>query len=322
MPKASKRATTSLSIRRARACAAEACAVSAPSCSPIGRCVWRRTTRPRACWRKASQEFGLDRLPWTKALRQWRDRVMFLRGAEGEEWPDLSDSALAATAKEWLAAAFAGKTTLADLGADALTETVHGLLPWTLRRRLDAEAPTHFAAPSGSSVPIDYTEEGTEACDPRAGTVRPRPPPDHRRRPRPADHRTAVAGASAGAGDARSAGLLAWQLCRGQSRDARPLSTSPLARRPSQRTRDAPRQAARQLKSTFRKSKSGFRPKMRPTKMLEPFLFPQELKLLPISSGWLRLRWPGGRPASARASVERPASSSNPAASKSASLRR
>jgi ATP-dependent helicase HrpB len=30
-----------------------------------------------------------------------------------------------------------------------------------LRRRLDAEAPTHFAAPSGSSVPIDYeAEEG------------------------------------------------------------------------------------------------------------------------------------------------------------------
>ncbi len=103
---------------------------------------------------------GMDRLPWTKALRQWRDRVMFLRRAEGEEWPDLSDSALAATAKEWLAAAFAGKTTLADLGADALTEAVHGLLPWTLRRRLEDEAPTHFAAPSGSSVPIDYTEEG------------------------------------------------------------------------------------------------------------------------------------------------------------------
>jgi len=30
-----------------------------------------------------------------------------------------------------------------------------------LRRRLDAEAPTHFDAPSGSSVPIDYeTAEG------------------------------------------------------------------------------------------------------------------------------------------------------------------
>ena len=38
---------------------------------------------------------GIDKLPWTKALTQWRDRVMFLRRAEGDEWPDLSDAALA-----------------------------------------------------------------------------------------------------------------------------------------------------------------------------------------------------------------------------------
>src|SRR4029078_6420226 len=31
-----------------------------------------------------------------------------------------------------------------------------GRLPWHLKRRLDAEAPTQFTAPSGSSVPIDY----------------------------------------------------------------------------------------------------------------------------------------------------------------------
>jgi ATP-dependent helicase HrpB len=29
---------------------------------------------------------GLDRLPWTKALRQWRDRVLFLHAAPGDEW--------------------------------------------------------------------------------------------------------------------------------------------------------------------------------------------------------------------------------------------
>ena len=34
---------------------------------------------------------GLDKLPWSKSLKQWRDRVMFLRKAEGESWPDLSD---------------------------------------------------------------------------------------------------------------------------------------------------------------------------------------------------------------------------------------
>jgi ATP-dependent helicase HrpB len=104
-------------------------------------------------------KLGIDRLPWTKALRQWRDRVNFLRRAEGDEWPDLSDPALAATAGEWLAAALAGKTALSALGADELAEAVQELLPWNLRRRLDAEAPTHFAAPSGSSVPIDYAAE-------------------------------------------------------------------------------------------------------------------------------------------------------------------
>ena len=35
---------------------------------------------------------GVAKLPWTKALTQWRDRVMFLRKAEGDEWPDLSDA--------------------------------------------------------------------------------------------------------------------------------------------------------------------------------------------------------------------------------------
>jgi ATP-dependent helicase HrpB len=103
---------------------------------------------------------GIERLPWSKPLEQWRDRVMFLRAAEGEEWPDLSDAALAATAADWLAPALAGKTALAEIAADDVAQTLHTLLPWALRRRLDAEAPTHFAAPSGSSVPIDYQAEG------------------------------------------------------------------------------------------------------------------------------------------------------------------
>jgi len=98
---------------------------------------------------------GIDRLPWSKALLQWRDRVLFLRRAEGDAWPDLSDAALAA-APDWLAAALAGKTALGELTAEELSHAIHASIPWNLRRRLEAEAPTHFAAPSGSSVPIDY----------------------------------------------------------------------------------------------------------------------------------------------------------------------
>jgi len=105
---------------------------------------------------QGAARLGIERLPWTKPLRQWRDRVMFLRRAEGDEWPDLSDAALAATAVDWLAPALAGKTALGELASDDLAHALQGLLPWTLRRRLDAEAPTHFTAPSGSAVPIDY----------------------------------------------------------------------------------------------------------------------------------------------------------------------
>ena len=104
---------------------------------------------------------GLDRLPWTKALRQWRDRVLFLRRAEGAEWPDISDTGLAATAETWLAPLLTDKTALGAFTAMDFEPALHNLLPYNLRRRLEAEAPTHFHAPSGSRVPIDYeAEEG------------------------------------------------------------------------------------------------------------------------------------------------------------------
>ncbi len=103
---------------------------------------------------------GIGRLPWTKALKQWRDRVMFLRASEGDGWPDLSDAALAKTARDWLAARLTDKIALGELTADEFEAALHNLLPWPLRRRLDAEAPTHFAAPTGSRVPIDYEAEG------------------------------------------------------------------------------------------------------------------------------------------------------------------
>ena len=99
---------------------------------------------------------GVERLPWTTSLRQWRDRVMFLRRTQGEEWPDLSDDTLAATAVDWLAPALAGKTALGDFTGGEFTQALQALLPWGLRRRLEAEAPSHFSAPSGSAVPIDY----------------------------------------------------------------------------------------------------------------------------------------------------------------------
>ena len=102
---------------------------------------------------------GPERLPWSKGLRQWRDRVMFLRRAEDETWPDLSDAALASD-PQWLAPFLIGKARLDEIGPDDLSAALRTKLPFALARRLDEEAPTHFLAPTGTAAPIDYTAEG------------------------------------------------------------------------------------------------------------------------------------------------------------------
>jgi ATP-dependent helicase HrpB len=102
---------------------------------------------------------GLDRLPWSKSLKQWRDRVMFLRKAEGDSWPDLADDALAAQREAWLVPILYDKTSLKELSAGDLSDALMTLLPWELRARLEREAPTHFEAPTGTLLAIDYEAE-------------------------------------------------------------------------------------------------------------------------------------------------------------------
>jgi ATP-dependent helicase HrpB len=103
---------------------------------------------------------GLSRLPWTKAQLQLRDRVAFLRAAGGADWPDLSDAALGPSIESWLAPFLTGKTRLTDIGADDLGQALETLLPWSLKQRLEAEAPTHFEAPTGNRHAIDYEGAG------------------------------------------------------------------------------------------------------------------------------------------------------------------
>ena len=201
-----------------------------------------------ACSPKASRGSASTGCRGRKSLQQWRDRVMFLRRAEGDEWPDLSDAALAASAAEWLAPLLDGKTALSQIGADELVDRAAArCCRGTCKRRLDAEAPTHFAAPSGSSVPIDYEAEEGPKLSIRVqelfGLDR---HPSDRRRQGAAGGRAAVAGAPAGAGDARPAGLLARLLRGGEGRDARPLSAPSLAGRSAaaRRPRAAPSRAA------------------------------------------------------------------------------
>lgn len=109
---------------------------------------------------KGVASLGVARWPISKATKQWRDRVMFLRQTDSD-WPDLSDAHLENTASEWLAPFLNGKTSLAQIDAGLMFEALSSLLDWQMQKRLDEDAPTHFVAPTGNAHPIDYeAEEG------------------------------------------------------------------------------------------------------------------------------------------------------------------
>ncbi|MGI4879521.1 MAG: ATP-dependent helicase HrpB [Janthinobacterium lividum] len=101
---------------------------------------------------------GVATLPWTEAATALRQRVAFLRAARHPALPDFGDDALLA-APDWLLPVLAGRRRLDDLDPGALAEALAGLLDWPQRRLLDADAPTRFDTPAGSSHAIDYAAD-------------------------------------------------------------------------------------------------------------------------------------------------------------------
>ena len=113
---------------------------------------------------------GLANVPFGPAARTLRQRIAFLRRLD-EAWPDLSDEALIARADEWLAPLLPGVRSLAALKPAALDDALRALIPWDRQRRLEAEAPARWAAPSGNSFEIDYAAEGGPRVEVRVQEV-------------------------------------------------------------------------------------------------------------------------------------------------------
>ncbi len=102
------------------------------------------------------RQLGLGALPWSDDLGKWRERIAFLRRLD-ESWPDLSDEALLGSLDQWLAPFLEGVSRRDHLGRIELASAFKALVPWDRQRQVDALAPTHIEAPSGSHVPVDYS---------------------------------------------------------------------------------------------------------------------------------------------------------------------
>ena len=97
---------------------------------------------------------GIACLPWSDAARRLRERLAFMHRHDAS-WPDVSDAALADSLDDWLAPHLGG---VRRLSAIDVVQALGSRLDWQQRRALDDLAPTHVEVPTGSRIPIDYSD--------------------------------------------------------------------------------------------------------------------------------------------------------------------
>jgi ATP-dependent helicase HrpB len=118
------------------------------------------TERLRGALLDGVRQVGVEHLPWSDEQKRLRARIAFLQASAAAAWPDLSDRALAASLEDWLGPFVSGKRAIGEIAEGDLAAALDAMLSWDQRRRLDSEAPSHFVAPTGSRLPIDYLAEG------------------------------------------------------------------------------------------------------------------------------------------------------------------
>lgn len=105
----------------------------------------------------AIERSALQLLPWREGAQRLRERLAFLH-AHDTSWPDVSDQTLLATLDEWLTPHLHGMRRASDLAALDLVALLLGRLSWQQRAALDSLAPSHLEVPTGSRLPLDYSD--------------------------------------------------------------------------------------------------------------------------------------------------------------------
>lgn len=102
---------------------------------------------------------GLEALIWSPSALSLRHRLQSLHHhAPNESFGDFSDEALLASLETWLAPHLTTQSSFRDCESLDLYAILSSLLSWEQMKRLDTLFPTHFIAPTGSTVALDYAD--------------------------------------------------------------------------------------------------------------------------------------------------------------------
>lgn len=103
---------------------------------------------------------GISSLPWSKDLRQWQARVQMLRQitAFQNEFPNVSDDALAISIEQWLAPYLTGLKKLTQITQEIMKKALHNTLDWSQQKKLDLLMPLTITVASGSNIKLDFQQ--------------------------------------------------------------------------------------------------------------------------------------------------------------------
>jgi ATP-dependent helicase HrpB len=114
----------------------------------------------------AARRYGLTMLPWSDSAKRLRERIRFL-SLHDSSWPDVSDPGLLSSLFGHLVPQLVGLRSRNELRRIDLHAALLDLLTWEQRSRVESLAPTHYVAPSGSRIPIDYGDPEAPAVNVR-----------------------------------------------------------------------------------------------------------------------------------------------------------
>ncbi len=102
---------------------------------------------------------GLESLGWGEPVRALKRRLIaYRRHCPQRCGGDFTDEALLATLEEWLLPHLGNQRSLEECKTLDWETILLSQLPWELQRELDTLFPSHFTAPTGSRIGIDYSD--------------------------------------------------------------------------------------------------------------------------------------------------------------------
>jgi len=112
-------------------------------------------------WQNYISNRGLGCLNWTDTALQLRARVSLLQQQQSDaDWPDFSDDALLAALPNWLGSYLAQISKSTALAQIPLYDALLQCLSYQQQQILNQLLPTHWQAPTGSRLSINYLAEG------------------------------------------------------------------------------------------------------------------------------------------------------------------